>query len=183
MDRDAINVLEDEHEGLLNLFQRVSGVDEDRPAVLKELLQTLALHVSVEKQMLVPVVKDRLEDGAALAARLSDYHDQIERIHVVLDRRKVNSPDVPDLVTQLLDLTTAHVDEARQTLEPALQQALSEEELAELGQAMVSDERQLQTHPHPHLPDSGPLGKVGRWAASIVDDRRDKSTDVGRAST
>jgi hemerythrin-like domain-containing protein len=183
MDRDAIKVLDDEHDGLQVLFGRVSGEDEDRPAVLKQLLQALSLHVSMEKQMLVPVVKDRLSDGDAVAEQLADYHDEVGRIHVLLDRRKANSPDVPELVTQLLDLTERHVAEASSTLLPALRDALNETELAELGAAMVSDERQLLTHPHPHLPDRGPFKKVGRWAASVVDKERDRSTDVGRASS
>jgi len=183
VDRDAITVLDDEHEGLQALFGRVSGVDEDRRAVLKQLLQTLSLHVSMEKQMLVPVVKDRLTDGEVLAGALSDYHDEVEHIQVILDRRKVNSPDVPDLVTQLLDLTEAHVAEAKASLFPALREALSIPELGELGTAMVSNERRLRTHPHPHVPEKGPLGKIGRRITSIIDRRRDKSADVGRASS
>ncbi len=183
MGRDAVEVLSDEHDSLRDLFTRVSGVDEDRPAVLQELLKTLSMHVAVEKKMVVPVVKERVGDGDAQAGRLTDYHDQVERIHVLLDRRKVNSPDVPDLVTQLLDLTDAHIDEADATLLPALREALSAEELSELGTAMSSDDRDLLTHPHPLLPDTGPLAKVGRWAASVVDRGRDRSTDIGRSSS
>jgi Hemerythrin HHE cation binding domain len=119
MDRDAIEVLDDEHAGLETLFARVSGADEDRRAVLKQLLQTLSLHISMEKQILVPIVKDRLPDGDAAAAELTKYHDDIEHIQVLLDRRKVNSPDVPDLVTQLLDLTDGHIAAAKDTLFPS----------------------------------------------------------------
>jgi hemerythrin-like domain-containing protein len=183
MERDAVEVLDDEHGKLESLFQRVSGVDEDRPAVLKELLLTLSMHVSVEKQMVVPVVKDRVADGEARAAELTDYHDEVQRIHVLLDRRKVNSTDVPELVTQLLDLTDAHIADARSTLLPALREALSAEELNELGRSMLSDERDLLTHPHPHLPDTGPVAKVSRWVASKVDRGRDESTDIGRTSS
>jgi hypothetical protein len=183
MERNALEVLTDEHEGLQTLFRRVSGVDEDRPAVLKELLQTLSLHVSMEKQLLVPVLADRVPDGQALADGLSEYHDEVERIHVLVDRRKVNSPDVPELVTQLLDLTDAHIAEFGSALRPALQEALSPAELTELGASMVSDERELRTHPHPHLPDSGPLAKAAHWAASVVDRGRDQSTDIGRSSS
>jgi hypothetical protein len=183
MDRDALEVLSDEHDGLQTLFGRVSSIDEDRPAVLKELLQTLSLHVSMEKQLLVPVVTDRISDGDSLADQLSQYHDEAERIHVLVDRRKVNSPDVPELVTQLLDLTEAHIAGFDATIAPALRDALSAAELTELGTAMVSEERQLLTHPHPHLPDSGPLAKATHWAASVVDRGRDRSTDIGRTSS
>ena len=183
MNRDAIKVLEDEHAGLETLFARVSGADEDRRAVLKQLLQTLSLHVSMEKQILVPVVKDRLPDGDTAAAELTKYHDDIEHIQVLLDRRKVNSPDVPDLVTQLLDLTDGHIRAANTALFPLMTEAMSPAELDELGASMVSDERYLTTHAHPNLPARGPFAKVGRWVASVIDKRRDKSADVGRASS
>jgi hypothetical protein len=183
MDRDALEVLSDEHDGLQTLFQRVSGVDEDRPAVLKELLQTLSLHVSMEKQLLVPALTDRVPDGEPVADRVSAYHDEVERIHVLVDRRKVNSPDVPELVTQLLDLTDAHIADFEATVSPALRTSLSPAELADLGTSMVSEERQLLTHPHPHLPEAGPLAKAAHWAASVVDRGRDQSTDIGRSSS
>jgi hypothetical protein len=181
--RNAIEVLKDEHDSLQMLFARVSGVDEDRREILKHLIQTLSVHMTMEKQLLVPVVKERVAEGNRLADHLSDYHDKAGRIMTLLDRRKVNSPDVPDLVTELLELTNGHVADASTTLFPALCEALSAEELTELGTTMVSDERQILTHPHPHLPDSGPVAKVSRWAASLIDRGRDSSADIGRSST
>jgi hypothetical protein len=183
MARDAIKVLSDEHEGLQNLFAQVSREDVDRSAALQQLLHALALHVAVERQMLIPVVKDRLPDGADGARQLSAYHDEIERVHLALDRRKVNSPDVPDLVNRLLELTDAHIAKAQQTVLPDLRTALTEAELADLGAAMVSDERHLLTHPHPHLPSRGPLAGLTRRVAGLVDRNRDKSADIGRTAS
>jgi hypothetical protein len=128
-------------------------------------------------------VKERVADGNALADQLSDYHDKAGRIMTLLDRRKVNSPDVPDLVTELLELTDGHIADANTILFPALCEALSADDLTELGTIMVSDERQILTHPHPHLPDTGPGARVSRWAASVVDRGRDHSADIGRSST
>jgi hemerythrin-like domain-containing protein len=183
VERDAIEVLEDEHDALQTLFARVSGVDEDRHEILKRLIQTLSVHVTLEKQFLVPVVKEHAADGTTLADHLSDYHDKTGRIMTLLDRRKVNSPDVPDLVTELLELTKGHISEANTVLFPALYEALSADDLTALGTTMLSDERQILTHPHPHLPDTGPVATVSRWAASLVDRGRDNSTDIGRSST
>jgi hypothetical protein len=183
VERSAIEVLMDEHNALQALFARVSGVDEDRRDILKQLIQALSAHVGMEKQWLVPVVKSRAANGGVLAHHLSDYHDKAGRIMTRLDRRKVNSPDVPGLVIELFDLTDGHIVDANIALLPALSAALSAEDLAKLGTTMESNERQILTHPHPHLPDTGPLAKVSRWAASHIDHGRDNSTDVGRSST
>jgi iron-sulfur cluster repair protein YtfE (RIC family) len=94
--RSAVDVLSTEHDGLRVLFERVSSPDEDRPAVLKELLQTLANHMAMEKQVLVPVLKEKIVGGSQLAERMTDEHDRVEHTLTLLERRKVNSPDVPN---------------------------------------------------------------------------------------
>jgi hypothetical protein len=180
MENDAIAVLENDHATLQELFARVSHPDEDRAAVLAELLRRLSAHVAAEKQLIVPLLRDRGDGGEALAEQIGADHDVMERAIVLIERRKVNSTDVPDLVNELLDLTQAHVRTADERLIPLLRDSLAEAERAELGAALRSDEVQLSTHPHPHLPDTGPAAKVTRAAAQLVDRARDASTELHR---
>jgi hemerythrin-like domain-containing protein len=179
---DAVEILQGEHRELQSLFGRVSSLDEDRPKVLKELMQLIAVHLDLEKQMLLPVIRDRIDDGAAIANRLRDEHKGIEKLLVTLDRRKVNSPDVPDLVTEMLHINDRHIAESDTVVLPCLRSALRAEELDELGRKMNSDERRRLTHPHPMLPDGGPLSNAMRKAAEFVDRMRDHSTDIGRTN-
>jgi Hemerythrin HHE cation binding domain len=180
MEHDAITVLSEDHAALQALFTRVSQPDEDRPAVLGQLLRSLSGHVAAEKQLVVPVLAHHSDDGKSLAHQLSHDHDAIEKLVVLIERRKVNSPDVPDFVNELLDITERHTRQADEQLFPFLRGHLSEAELADLGEAMRSDELQLTSHPHPHLPDTGPLAKVTRKAAALFDRGRDSSTDLMR---
>jgi hemerythrin-like domain-containing protein len=179
---DAVEVLQGEHRELQGLFSRVSRPDENRPEVLKELMQLMAVHLDLEKQMLLPVIRDRVEDGAAIADRLRDEHKRIEKVLTDLDRRKVNSTDVPDMVTEMLHFNDRHISESDAVVLPGLRSALSAEELEDLGQKMTSDERRHLTHPHRALPDHGPLSNATRKAAEIVDRIRDHSTDIGRSN-
>jgi hemerythrin-like domain-containing protein len=180
---DAASVLEHEHRELQDLFERVSSPDEDRGAVLKQLIQTLAAHVTVEKQMVVPALRDHGDVGRAASDALTDQHHEIEHVLTLVERRKVNSPDVPDLVTELLDATNHHIGATNVKVLPALRSLLSGSELDELGERMNSDERQLLTHSHPHLPATGPLAGVTRKIAETVDGIRDRSSDIGRTSS
>ena len=179
---DAVELLRKEHRQLENLFSRISSPDEDRPEVLKDLMELIALHLDLEKQMLLPVIRDHVADGDAIADRLRDEHQRVEKILTILDRRKVNSPDVPDLVTEMLHFDDRHITEAEAVVLPGLRSALSAEELEDLGQRMTSDERRVLTHPHPALPDSGPLSTATRKVAEVVDRIRDHSTDIGRSN-
>lgn len=183
MDDNAVELLRGEHTSLEGLFARVSSPDEDRPAVLQELMRTLAAHLSVEKQMLLPVLRDQVGDGDSLASDLDAGHGRAEHILTMLERRKTNSPDVPELVTELMDLTTAHIAAAEERVFPALERFLGAEELTELGRRMASEERLELTHAHPGLPDSGPLTGVTHKVAQVIDHLRDRSTDIGQTSS
>lgn len=180
MDGNAVEVLYAEHRQLEELFNRVSGPDEDRAAVLKEVMKALANHMAVEKQLLTPLLRDQLDDGDAIADRLGDSHDRVEHIMTLLERRKVNSPDVPDLVNDLVDITAAHIADANDSLFPALRNGLSADQLDELGRRIVSDERTMVTHSHPTLPDEGPLAGIASKAAEFIDGVRDRSVDLGK---
>lgn len=180
MEKNAIAVLADDHAAVQTLFHRVSQPDEDRPAVLGELLRSLSAHVAAEKQIVVPILREQSDEGKVLADQLRDDHDRIEKLVILIERRKVNSPDVPDLVNELLEISKRHNRQADECLFPFLGAHLSDAELADLGATLRSDEVQLTSHPHPHLPDTGPLAKIARKAAALIDRGRDSSTDLRR---
>jgi Hemerythrin HHE cation binding domain len=180
MEKNAIVVLAEDHAAVQTLFARVSGPDEDRPAVLGQLLRSLSGHVAVEKQLVVPILVNHSDEGKALGEQIGDDHDAIEKLLILIERRKVNSPDVPDLVNELLQIVTRHIRQADECVLPFLGDHFSEAELADVGAALRSDELQLTSHPHPHLPDTGPLARITRKAAALFDRGRDSSTDLRR---
>ncbi len=133
--------------------------------------------------MLVRVVKGRVDNESDLAAEWKKTHDRIERLLTLLERRKVNSPDVPSLVNDMLEVTDRHISRADAALLPALRQALTTDELTVWGRRITSDERRLLTPPHPFLPDVGPAAAVLPKAAAAADAIRDRSPDIGRTSS
>jgi hypothetical protein len=183
MSSQELDVVRREHADLQALFERVSRPEEDRGAVLQVIVQTLSAHIGLEKQVLAPALRDGVADSDALVERLHDDHVRAKHLLTLIGRRKVNSPDVPSMVTELMDLTDAHVAEADAHLIPALEAALDGEALRELAETWSSDEEALLTHPHPLLPDRGPVAAVTRRVAGVVDRVRDRSTDIGRGDS
>lgn len=182
MTEDAVAVLETEHATVEDLFARVSSPDEDRKEILTQLMQTLALHVSLEKQLLIPVLNGHVRDGPAVAERIRDDHDHVEKILTRIERRKFNSPDIPDWVNELHAILERHIDEANATVFPGLRDALTTDQLGELGERMVSNKRHMHTHAHPVRPDNGPIADLTAKVAQRLDGRRDRSqNDAGRA--
>lgn len=171
-----VDVLERQHARIAALFDQVSRPDADRPKVLRSLIRELAAHVASERAEVYPQVKSRRIGGESLAARLQGDYDEIDRLMVLIERRKFNSPDVPDLVTALEDAFDAHRDRCRSQLEPALRAVLGPEEMATLGERMSNADQMVISHPHPHFLSLGPvsarltafLARFDRWRDKTV---------------
>lgn len=146
-----VDVLDAQHRRLAELFEDVSKPGEDRPAVLHRLLKELAAHVAAERAEVEPVVKRRSIGGDGLAGDLVGDYSRIENLMVLIERRKFNSPDVPDLVSDLKDALDAHIARCDETLLPALGSTLSGAECAEMGEKVANADSMVTTHPHPHL--------------------------------
>jgi hypothetical protein len=111
----------------------------------------MAAHIAAERSALHHTVKSRHLGGDHLADELLyDYH-RMEELLVLIERRKVNSPDVPALVRDLQAATADHVQRARTKLDPALREALTPEEEADMAEKIISADDMVISHPHPHL--------------------------------
>lgn len=168
----VVDVLDEQHRHIADLFEQVGSPDADRPAVLSRLLKDLAAHIAVERAIVEPVVKHQVddersdaEDGPGLAEHLMSDYDRMERLMVLIERRKSNSPDVPDLVTELMDITAEHHRRADDQLIPALQEALTPEEQQDLGNEMGEARAMTTSHPHPHLLT---LGKISDKLVAVL---------------
>lgn len=170
----VVDVLEDQHRRVAGLFERVASPDEDRPAVLHTLLRELTAHVAAERATVRPVVDDH-KLGEDLAGRLADEHDRMEKLMVLIERRKFNSPDVPELVRELKGVVEEHQARAETELIPELRQALPLEEQIELGQRLERGDTIVTSHPHPHLLSLGPLADIATRVAQKWDAMRDRT--------
>ena len=170
----ALGVLDFEHEGIAQLFDQVSDPGADRIEILFDITRRLAAHISVEQSVFLPVVRDREITGPGAAGRLEgDYHE-LQRLLVLIERRKVNSPDIPQLVTELKDVFEDHLRRFQEVREAAVHQC-SAEELDDLRRRMDNADETILSHPHPHLLSLGPLSRLTTRLAGRVDRMRDRT--------
>jgi len=111
---------------------------------------------------------------------MTSEHDRIEHLLTLIERRKFNSPDVPGMVTELLDLNDAHITDADTTILPGLRAALSDEELSDLGRRITSGQARQLTHSHPIVPGNGPIAGITHKLAEIIDAIRARINRQGR---
>ena len=170
-----MDVLEREHRDLQGLFDRVRDPDEDRAAAWHEVVKQVATHVAVERTFLYPPVKRRRLGSPRLADDLRHDYKRMEHLLVLTERRKINSPDMPELVTELLDVFESHRDRCTSDLVPTMREKFSQTELDDLGEKMRGAENVILSHPHPHLLALGPIYPWTTRIAAVWDRVRDRT--------
>lgn len=175
MNLSALDVIEREHAELQGLFAHVSDPQANRAEVLKQLLRRMAAHVSIERSELFPIIKDRQIGGDHGPDEQLQEYDEIQRMLVLVERRKANSPDVPDMLNKMLHVFDRHCQQWDAVIIPGLRRLLDPAELEELGERMRSAEGVIVSHPHPHLLSLGPVSRFTTRLAGLVDRLRDRT--------
>jgi hypothetical protein len=175
MGENALDVLVREHEDIRQLFIRVRDPEADRVAAWLEVVKQVATHVAVERTFLYPLVKPRRLGTTPLSDQLRYDYARMEHLLVLTERRKVNSPDMPELATELLDVFEAHEKRCAADLIPTLRAHVDGSKLDQLGAKMTAAEKVILSHPHPHLLALGPVYRWTTRLASAWDATRDRT--------
>ena len=171
----ALGVLDLEHEGISELFEQVSRPDADRSDVLLDIIRRMAAHITVEQSVFVPLMREHGIGGPDAADELGgDYHE-MQRLLVLIERRKFNSPDVPEFVTELKDVFAAHLGRFSNSIRGETIDKLSESELADLRERLENADETVLSHPHPHLLSLGPISRLTTRLAARFDTLRDRT--------
>ena len=175
MGESAGEVLSREHDLLNQAFDRIRDEHADRAVAWRAAVRQMTTHVAVERTFIYPVVHRQQLGTSQLARELRRDYSRMEHLLVLTERRKLNSPDMVDLVTELLDVFEAHVKRCATGLIPAMEDQLEPAELADLGIRMTGAENVIITHPHPHLLALGPVYPLTTRMASWWDVHRDRT--------
>jgi hemerythrin superfamily protein len=130
---DIIQVLRDEHQQVLDLFDRFESLTEDssRKAVAEELLQLLMIHEKAEEDAVYNHVRDALPDPAVIDLALQEQTALKLRI-----RDLVSDPSADTLVSRLLLLREQvldHVATEQNMIFPLMKQGVAEARREELA--------------------------------------------------
>jgi hypothetical protein len=175
MAETAADLLTREHEDLCGLFARLAEPGADRAGIWLGIVKQIATHVAVERTFVYPLARRGRVGPAGLADELRREYKRMERLLVLTERRKINSPDMPDLVEELLEVFDAHKHRCATVLVPAMRERIGRDELEELAAEMRGAENVIVSHPHPYLLASGPFYRFTTRVASRWDRLRDRT--------
>lgn len=175
MNGTPLAVLERQHTDIAETFNRVRDENLDRATELAQMVTHIASHVAVERTYLYPLTKKLGYRRSGFTSELLSEYRKMQALLVKIDRRKANSPDMPDLVTDLLDTFKEH-QERSAVISSYIEEHLDQSDLEALAQQMSSAKKVILSHPHPFLLLlGGPLyGRITR-VASRWDSWRDRT--------
>lgn len=131
----ATSLLAQQHRSVEGLFEQLKTEGANRADLLRELANQLAAHMAIEQMLFYPAVRD-VDPGLVDAS-----YEEHSMAELALKRLLHVDPDhgtFDSKLSVLEDLIEAHVDEEEQELFPAVERALGDEQLEELGQKLES---------------------------------------------
>lgn len=131
--RDAITLLETDHRTVEGIFTQLeSARDEDRAQLAAELINELTLHAQIEEQIVYPAV--RASVGAEeLVEQSFAEHGEVKENLARLGQLDSSSQEFTALWQEIRSAVEEHVAEEETEMFPRFREAMSSEQLDEMG--------------------------------------------------
>lgn len=133
---DVVNLIMQDHREVERLFDRMKTEPDQRPMLVPVVTTLLIAHSRAEEAEVYPVARD--EGGLADdVAHSQEEHAEAEEILERLARVDHTSDAFTEALDELIEAVTHHVEEEESSVLPGMRDNLSEERLAELGEAFI----------------------------------------------
>jgi hemerythrin superfamily protein len=149
---DILELLEQQHKEVDELFVRIESSSGDRQALFLELADKLAAHAAAEERVFYPSVMTR--ETSDLLHESVEEHVSVKRVLTDLLAIGTNDPAFMARLGVLKEQVTHHAHKEEESkLFPKLRSALTRDERAALGnEFLVLFEELMRSHPYKNVP-------------------------------
>ena len=170
---NALTLLKQDHQNVEALFRRFEQAGEDdhqeKQRVASKVIEQLSTHAAVEELVLYPAVRRELPEETPLVLEALEEHHLVKLSLAELDRLRPQDERFTAKMTVLIESVRHHVEEEEEELFPKIREALSVQQLEELGEAMEKAKETAPTRPHPRQPDQPPLNALLSVPVAVLD--------------
>ena len=160
-----------------------TGASNHELAQRKKMVEQLVIeeskHEAMEEMYFWPAVRDKLPGGDKLASTAIEQEQEGKEVLDKLDKLDASDGEFDKLVSKVIQAGREHITYEETRVWPGLRNALSAEEVDEIGTKIEEGKKTAPTRPHPHTPASPGVLKSAGPAAAAVDKARDKMSDRG----
>ncbi|HET8600817.1 MAG TPA: hemerythrin domain-containing protein [Segeticoccus sp.] len=173
---DAIELLMHDHRMVEQLFRDYSAAatDQQRRGVVDIVIRELSKHAALEELMFYPLAKQVLPQGGEEIREHLSEHMAVKKLLLQLDGLDAGDARTNQLMRELEQDVSEHVEEEEQQLMPQLRESVDAQALDELGAELDKAKQTAPTRPHPNAPDEPPTLAMAAPVAAIYDRLRDR---------
>lgn len=150
---DAITLLTQDHDTVESVFAKYEQTTErahkTRRKLVDQMIKELSIHATIEEDVFYPAVRQGVEEVE------DDVLEGIAEHHIVkwtlseLQRAEPTDEMFHPRVTILMEMVRHHVEEEEGEMFPSVKQAMSNDELADLGERLAVAKVTAPSTPRP----------------------------------
>lgn len=174
---DGTKVLEQDHrevEKLFDQFEQATGDTGEKGEIAKKIIRELSIHAAIEEEVFYPEVEAAVPNAEDLVGHSLEEHQEVKELLSELDSMDPGDPGFHQKMEKVISDVKEHVEEEEGEMFPKLREAISANELLEIGEKLEKAKGRAPTRPHPMAPNEPPGNKVMGTAAAALDRARDK---------
>ena len=137
MGESVVELIMADHREAEKLFERMMADRDERPMLVPVVTALLIAHSRAEEAEVYPVARDEAGESDEVA-HSQEEHAEAEAILERLKATDHNSDEFDDLLEELIDAVTHHVEEEESSVLPGMRDGLSAQRLEQLGDAFVA---------------------------------------------
>jgi hemerythrin superfamily protein len=170
---DLVTFLKGQHKLVKSLFETViTTTGEERTRSFYALRRLMAVHETVEEEIVHPAARRELPDGNAIVDARLDEENAAKAALTDLERLNADSPEFDAKIRTLRSKVLAHAEAEEQEEFARLGAILAPERLERMRKAAMVAESLAPTRPHPGMESAMGNLLIGPFVA-MVDRTRD----------
>ena len=170
---NALTVLKHDHGNVEALFERFEHLPADdleqKRQVVDKIIEHLAVHAAIEEQVFYPGIRTAAPDADDEVLEGLEEHHVVKWTLSELERTSPGDERFDAKMRVLMESVRHHVEEEENDLFPKVREALTNQQLEEMGDALETARQAAPTRPHPRQPDTPPLNLLLGIPAAMFD--------------
>jgi hemerythrin superfamily protein len=171
---NALTLLKQDHQNVEQLFTRFEELASGKGTkakgdVVQKIVTQLSVHAGIEEQVFYPAVRAALADLDSTVLESLEEHHAVKLLLTEIEKTPPTADRFDAKVTVMIENVRHHVKEEEDELFPKVREAMTVQQLEELGQALEQARETAPTRPHPFQPDQPPLNVLLGTPVAMVD--------------
>ncbi len=167
---NAVQLLVQDHQEVEAFFSQIEaagGAASDE--VVEQVVRELSIHAAIEEQVFYPAVQDASAEAEDTLLEALEEHHVAKLTLNELEKMAPDDKRFDAKVRVLIESVRHHVQEEEDELFPKVREAMTNEQLNDLGELLEKTKETAPTRPHPFMPDVPPLNQLLGVPMALVD--------------